>query len=162
MSGAARAIGKLIHFLEERFPAEKLNVHSLVAKKEVPIHRMSWAYYLGGLVLLRNGEAVGDISVRGRIADTTIDTYGYTAGVADQWEVIAVDGSGNRAVSPAVSLTATTGVDHAPIPNIRVGSRRVAAGDNVLRLLPPLVVSEEDLSEGVERLDRACRRLEAA
>jgi acetylornithine/N-succinyldiaminopimelate aminotransferase len=38
----------------------------------------------------------------------------------------------------------------------------LTAGENVLRLLPPLVISEEDLSEGVERLDRACRRLEAA
>ena len=37
----------------------------------------------------------------------------------------------------------------------------LTAGDNIVRLLPPLIVSDEDLSEGVERLDRACRRLEA-
>ena len=35
----------------------------------------------------------------------------------------------------------------------------IAAGDNVVRLLPPLVVSDEDMSEGVERLDRALARL---
>jgi acetylornithine/N-succinyldiaminopimelate aminotransferase len=35
----------------------------------------------------------------------------------------------------------------------------VGAGDNVVRLLPPLIVSEQELAEGVARLDRACARL---
>ena len=35
----------------------------------------------------------------------------------------------------------------------------VAAGDNVVRLLPPLIVSEQEIAEGVARLDRACARL---
>ena len=38
----------------------------------------------------------------------------------------------------------------------------IAAGDNVVRLLPPLVVSDEEMSEGVERLDRALSRLAKA
>jgi acetylornithine/N-succinyldiaminopimelate aminotransferase len=38
----------------------------------------------------------------------------------------------------------------------------VAAGDNVVRLLPPLVVSEQEIAEGVARLDRACARLSGA
>jgi acetylornithine/N-succinyldiaminopimelate aminotransferase len=38
----------------------------------------------------------------------------------------------------------------------------IAAGDNVVRLLPPLVVSDEEMSEGVERLDRALGRLAKA
>ena len=37
----------------------------------------------------------------------------------------------------------------------------IAAGDNVLRLLPPLVVTEADIAEAMQRLDRACRMLEA-
>jgi acetylornithine/N-succinyldiaminopimelate aminotransferase len=37
----------------------------------------------------------------------------------------------------------------------------IGAGDNVVRLLPPLVVSEADVAEAVARLDRACRALEA-
>jgi acetylornithine/N-succinyldiaminopimelate aminotransferase len=37
----------------------------------------------------------------------------------------------------------------------------LTAGDNIVRLLPPLIVTDDDLSEGVERLHRACRRLEA-
>jgi cytochrome b6 len=38
-------------FVAERFPVEKINYASMVEKKEVPVHRMSWAYYLGGLAL---------------------------------------------------------------------------------------------------------------
>jgi len=33
----------------------------------------------------------------------------------------------------------------------------VAAGDNVVRLIPPLIVSEDDLADAVARLDRACQ-----
>jgi acetylornithine/N-succinyldiaminopimelate aminotransferase len=35
----------------------------------------------------------------------------------------------------------------------------VAAGDNVVRLLPPLIVSESEIADAVGRLDRACARL---
>lgn len=34
-----------------------------------------------------------------------------------------------------------------------------AAGDNVVRLLPPLIIGEEEISEAVARIDRACARL---
>jgi acetylornithine/N-succinyldiaminopimelate aminotransferase len=34
-----------------------------------------------------------------------------------------------------------------------------AAGDNVVRLLPPLIISEEEIAEAVRRLDRACARI---
>ena len=35
----------------------------------------------------------------------------------------------------------------------------VAAGDNVVRLLPPLIVSEEEVAEAVRRIERACARI---
>jgi acetylornithine/N-succinyldiaminopimelate aminotransferase len=38
----------------------------------------------------------------------------------------------------------------------------VAAGDNVVRLLPPLIVEEADIAEGVARLDRAASAIERA
>ena len=38
----------------------------------------------------------------------------------------------------------------------------VAAGDNVVRLLPPLIVEEADIAEGIARLDRAATALERA
>ncbi len=36
----------------------------------------------------------------------------------------------------------------------------IAAGDNVVRLLPPLIVSDEDLNEAVTKLERTCRSFE--
>ena len=35
----------------------------------------------------------------------------------------------------------------------------VGAGDNVVRLLPPLIISEQEIAEGIARLDRACAGL---
>jgi acetylornithine/N-succinyldiaminopimelate aminotransferase len=35
----------------------------------------------------------------------------------------------------------------------------VGAGDNVVRLLPPLIIGEKEISEAVKRIDRACARL---
>ena len=35
----------------------------------------------------------------------------------------------------------------------------VGAGDNVVRLLPPLIVSEQEMAEGIARLHRACAQL---
>ena len=35
----------------------------------------------------------------------------------------------------------------------------VAAGDNVVRLLPPLIIGEDELAEAVQRIDRACTRI---
>ncbi|MBB5045323.1 acetylornithine/N-succinyldiaminopimelate aminotransferase [Rhodopseudomonas rhenobacensis] len=38
----------------------------------------------------------------------------------------------------------------------------VGAGDNVVRLLPPLIVSEAEIDDAVERIERACVALSAA
>lgn len=38
----------------------------------------------------------------------------------------------------------------------------VAAGDNVVRLLPPLVISDDEIGEAVDRIERACARLAQA
>jgi acetylornithine/N-succinyldiaminopimelate aminotransferase len=38
----------------------------------------------------------------------------------------------------------------------------VAAGENVVRLLPPLVVSEAEIDQAVDMIDRACTRIERA
>ncbi|MFC3676205.1 aspartate aminotransferase family protein [Ferrovibrio xuzhouensis] len=38
----------------------------------------------------------------------------------------------------------------------------VLAGDNTVRLMPPLTIPEKDLAEGVNRLEAACQRLRAA
>jgi acetylornithine/N-succinyldiaminopimelate aminotransferase len=38
----------------------------------------------------------------------------------------------------------------------------VPAGDNVVRLLPPLVVDENEIAEAIQRLDAACAQLESS
>ncbi len=45
-------------YLAERFPIEKMNYSSMVKKKEVPVHRLSWGYYMGGLALFFFGVQV--------------------------------------------------------------------------------------------------------
>jgi acetylornithine/N-succinyldiaminopimelate aminotransferase len=35
----------------------------------------------------------------------------------------------------------------------------VGAGDNVVRLLPPLIIDESEISEAVRRIEQACARL---
>ncbi|MFZ2492458.1 MAG: cytochrome bc complex cytochrome b subunit [Thermoanaerobaculia bacterium] len=42
-------------FIAERLPLEKMSVRSLVTTKTVPLHSMSWAYYLGGIALFTFG-----------------------------------------------------------------------------------------------------------
>jgi|SRR3989338_8637748 len=42
----------LNEYIKERFPLEKLSFQHMVMHKEVPLHKMSWAYYLGGVALL--------------------------------------------------------------------------------------------------------------
>jgi len=38
----------------------------------------------------------------------------------------------------------------------------VAAGDNVVRLLPPLIISDEEIGEAIKRIEHACARLAQA
>ncbi|PNG25590.1 aspartate aminotransferase family protein [Methylocella silvestris] len=55
----------------------------------------------------------------------------------------------------------------APVADFVVAARAekilvIPAGDNVARLLPPLIISEAEAAEGVKRLGAACARLEKA
>jgi acetylornithine/N-succinyldiaminopimelate aminotransferase len=57
---------------------------------------------------------------------------------------------GLRAVNPASEL----------VDELRAEKMiAVAAGDNVVRLLPPLIITEEEIAEGVRRIDQACTRI---
>ena len=38
----------------------------------------------------------------------------------------------------------------------------VGAGDNVVRLLPPLIIGEAEIADAVGRIDRACTRVAEA
>ncbi len=51
MSSELGVVTRAIAFVAERLPVEKMSFKDLVSKKEVPVHRLSWGYYLGGLTL---------------------------------------------------------------------------------------------------------------
>jgi acetylornithine/N-succinyldiaminopimelate aminotransferase len=38
----------------------------------------------------------------------------------------------------------------------------IGAGDNVARIMPPLIVTDSEIDEGIGRIEAACRVLEAA
>jgi acetylornithine/N-succinyldiaminopimelate aminotransferase len=59
---------------------------------------------------------------------------------------------GVKAVVPSADLVTASREQHL---------LTVGAGDNVVRLLPPLIVSEAEIEEAVQRLDRACAALSA-
>ncbi|MBI5415802.1 MAG: cytochrome bc complex cytochrome b subunit [Candidatus Omnitrophica bacterium] len=52
MSNRKNGFLKIADFFSERIPFYNLNFEHMVTRKEVPVHRMSWAYYTGGLTLL--------------------------------------------------------------------------------------------------------------
>lgn len=49
--GMREGFATFLVVVSDRLPVEKMNVRSLFTSKEVPVHRMSWAYYLGGLAI---------------------------------------------------------------------------------------------------------------
>lgn len=51
MSPRPGVAGHAVAFVAERLPVAKLSFESLIIKKQVPIHRMSWGYYWGGMAL---------------------------------------------------------------------------------------------------------------
>jgi acetylornithine/N-succinyldiaminopimelate aminotransferase len=42
------------------------------------------------------------------------------------------------------------------------GLLTAAAGENVVRLLPPLIVAEAEILEAVNKLDAACKKIEVS
>jgi len=58
---------------------------------------------------------------------------------------------GLRAVVPQADLIAAAREE---------GLLTAAAGENVVRLLPPLIVNEAEIAEAVHRLDTACKKIE--
>ena len=86
---------------------------------------------LATAVLLRNGNAVGELLLTGRATETTISTYSYDVGVTERWEVLVYDAQGNRMISGAAMLTPAASVNHAPIPFIKIDRRRITAGESV-------------------------------
>jgi acetylornithine/N-succinyldiaminopimelate aminotransferase len=81
------------------------------------------------------------------------------AAIADRYPTVVAELRGEgllvglRAVVPSAEL----------IDELRA-EKMIAAGsgDNVVRLLPPLIISEEEVAEAISRLERACARIAKA
>ena len=81
------------------------------------------------------------------------------AGIKDRYPSVVAEVRGEglllglRAVVPSAEL----------VDELRAQKMiTVAAGDNVVRLLPPLIVTEEEIADAVQRIERACERLAKA
>jgi acetylornithine/N-succinyldiaminopimelate aminotransferase len=115
----------------------------------------------GNLLAMAAGNAVLDVVLApgflDRVRHTALLLKQRLAELKDRHsDVIAeVRGEGlligMRAVVPSGDLVDALRAEHL---------LTVGAGENVVRLLPPLTVGEEDLDEAVGMIDRACTRIE--
>jgi acetylornithine/N-succinyldiaminopimelate aminotransferase len=94
-----------------------------------------------------------------RVRRTSLVLKQKLAGIKDRYPAVIAEVRGEgllvglRAVVPSAEL----------VDELRAEKMiTVAAGDNVVRLLPPLIVSEDEVADAVERLDRACARIARA
>jgi acetylornithine/N-succinyldiaminopimelate aminotransferase len=114
----------------------------------------------GNPLAMAAGNAVLDIMLADgfmdRVKRTALLLKQKLAGIKDRYPSVVAEVRGEglllglRAVMPAVEL-----VDELRAENMIT----VAAGDNVVRLLPPLIISEPEIAEAVTRIERACERL---
>jgi acetylornithine/N-succinyldiaminopimelate aminotransferase len=114
----------------------------------------------GNPLAMAAGNAVLDVM----LADGFLDSVKRVAlvlkqklaGVKDRYPSVIAEVRGEglllglRAVVPSVEL----------VDELRAEKMiTVAAGDNVVRLLPPLIITEQEIAEAVTRIERACERL---
>jgi acetylornithine/N-succinyldiaminopimelate aminotransferase len=114
----------------------------------------------GNPLAMAAGHAVLDVILEDgfleRVRHTSLLLKQKLAAIKDRYPTIVAEVRGEgllvglRAVVPSSQL-----VDELRAEKMIV----VAAGDNVVRLLPPLIVSEDEIAEAVARLDRACARI---
>jgi acetylornithine/N-succinyldiaminopimelate aminotransferase len=114
----------------------------------------------GNPLAIAAGHAVLDVVLGGgfldRVRRMALLLKQKLAGIKDRFPTVVAEVRGEgllvglRAVVPANDF----------VDAIRAEKMiTVAAGDNVVRLLPPLIVSEAEIAEAVSRIERACQRL---
>lgn len=116
----------------------------------------------GNLLAMAVGNAVLDMVLApgflDRVRQTALLLKQRLAEIKDRHPAVIAEVRGEglliglRALVPAVEL-----VDALRAENLLT----VAAGENVVRLLPPLIIGESEVAEAVARIDRAAIRLEA-
>jgi acetylornithine/N-succinyldiaminopimelate aminotransferase len=117
----------------------------------------------GNPLAMAAGNAVLDVMLTDgfleRVQRTALVFKQKLAAIKDQFPSVVAEVRGEglliglRAVVPSSEL----------VDELRAEKMiTVAAGDNVVRLLPPLIISEEEIGEAVRRIERACGRLAEA
>ena len=117
----------------------------------------------GNLLAMAAGNAVLDVMLADgfldRVKRIALLFKQKLAGIKDRYPSVVAEVRGEglliglRAVVPSAEL-----VDELRAQKMLT----VAAGDNVVRLLPPLIVTEEEIADAVQRIERACERLAKA
>jgi len=117
----------------------------------------------GNPLAMAAGNAVLDVMLAGgfldRVRRTALVLKQQLAEIRDRFPSVIAEIRGEglliglRAVVPSGEL----------VDELRAEQMiTAAAGDNVVRLLPPLIVGEEEIAEAVRRIERACGRLAEA
>jgi len=104
-------------------------------------------------------EIVSEPGFLDEVQGTALRLKQKLAGLRDQFPALI---EGERGTGLLVGLKLNAGVTPAEV--VKAASAEhlllVGAGDNTVRILPPLNVTHEDLSEGIERLARAFGRVQ--
>jgi acetylornithine/N-succinyldiaminopimelate aminotransferase len=117
----------------------------------------------GNLLAMAAGNAVLDVMLAegflDRVKRIALLFKQKLAGIKDRYPSVVAEVRGEglliglRAVVPSAEL----------VDELRAHKMiTVAAGDNVVRLLPPLIVTQEEIADAVQRIERACERLAKA
>jgi acetylornithine/N-succinyldiaminopimelate aminotransferase len=118
--------------------------------------------YGGNPLAMAVGNAVLDVILEDGFLDGVNRKAGLLrqklAALKDQYPHVIEDIRGQGLMMGIKCKVANTALAAACLD---AGLMVVTAGDNVLRLLPPLIVSEAEIGEAVARIETACRSLEA-
>ncbi len=116
--------------------------------------------YGGNPMAMAIGNAVLDIVLEegflDHVSQMSLLLNQKLAGVTDEYPDILAGARGVGLMTGLECKVANTEVQAACVANDLLV---VAAGDNVVRLLPPLNITADEVSKAVDRIEAACRRL---
>jgi acetylornithine/N-succinyldiaminopimelate aminotransferase len=139
------------------FPMGAVLAKEAVAKALVPgSHGTTFG---GGPLACAAGNAVLDVLLRPGFLDEVDDTARYLwrglVALTKKYPAVFTEARGAGLIVGLKCAVPNTEVQNAALAE---GLLTVAAGDNVLRLVPPLIVRQKDCDEALALLDRAARR----
>ena len=86
---------------------------------------------LAGALLIRNGSLVADMPLMGSLFEGALETYNFTPGRFQDWEVLVFDTQGNRQLSPIARRFCASGFNRPPVPFIRLDKTHINTGESI-------------------------------